>query len=111
MKCTGVGGKRSETKRSGIARRPPNRVSYEGRSEGSFQLSQLFKNSIHQKKLTVGISVAFLTILYQHNLALHLPLSVFVFFSLLKKSLPCFSLSPLRCTVCFAHAQMYASWF
>lgn len=44
MKCTGVGGKRSEMKRAGIARRPSNRVSYEGRSEGSLQLSQLFKN-------------------------------------------------------------------
>lgn len=30
MERTGVGGKRSETKRAGIARRPSNRVSHKG---------------------------------------------------------------------------------
>lgn len=33
MKRTGVGGRRRETKRADIARRPSNRVSHESRSE------------------------------------------------------------------------------
>lgn len=48
MNRTGVGGKRSETKRAGIARRPSNRVSYEGRSEESLSLSELSLNLIQQ---------------------------------------------------------------
>lgn len=50
MKRTGVGEKLSETKRAGIARRPPNRVSCEGRSEESLELSKIFLHSIQQKQ-------------------------------------------------------------
>lgn len=49
-KRTGVGGKLSETKRARIARRPPNRVSCEGRSEESLELSKLCLHLILQKQ-------------------------------------------------------------
>lgn len=49
-KRTGVGGKLSETKRARIARRPPNRVSCEGRSEESLELSKLCLHLILQNQ-------------------------------------------------------------
>lgn len=45
-----VGGKLSETKRARIARRPPNRVSCEGRSEESLEFSKLCLHLILQNQ-------------------------------------------------------------
>lgn len=50
MKRTGVGGKRREAKRAGIARRPSNRVSCEGRCEESLE-SKLSLNLTKEKKI------------------------------------------------------------
>lgn len=44
MKCIGVGGKRSETKRASIARKPSNWVSYGGRSKKNVDLPKLSLN-------------------------------------------------------------------
>lgn len=82
MKHTGVGGKRSEMKRAGIARRPPNRVSYEGRSKESLELSKLSLHLIQQKQRSLTLETHFgdLAILYQCSFA-QLLLYVFFFFS------------------------------
>lgn len=68
-KRTGVGGKLSETKRARIARRPPNRVSCEGRSEESLELSKLCLRLILQNQpgWTLEIWVGELTIFPQSS--------------------------------------------